>query len=60
MKRGMIKKNRGTTLVPAWIPTPICDLLDQAVEREDTDRSKFVRAAIKEKLIRMGVNLGTA
>ena len=30
-------------------------LLDQAVRKLDTDRSKFIRAAIREKIERAGI-----
>lgn len=35
-----------------WIPAPLSQLLDQGVKKVDSDRSKFVRAAIREKLQR--------
>ena len=33
-----------------WIPDPLLDLLDKGVASEDSDRSKFIRNAVREKL----------
>jgi metal-responsive CopG/Arc/MetJ family transcriptional regulator len=49
MKRGAIRKRRAKFL-GAWIPNELLALLDEAVEGGDTDRSKFVRRALKEKV----------
>ena len=39
------------------IPEPVVVVVDRVVQRLDLDRSKFIRAAIREKLERNGVNL---
>lgn len=52
MKRGSISKSR-SRLINLWIPNPLLPLIDQAVEIEDTDRSKFIRNAIREKIDRI-------
>ena len=52
MKRGTVTKKEAR-LLTAWVPTPMFAAVDDAVRAEDTDRSKFVRSAIKEKLARM-------
>ena len=38
-----------------WLPRHLLAALDMGVEKEDSDRSKFVRKAIREKLHREGV-----
>lgn len=50
MKRGAIKANHESQFVGAWVPEAMLALVDRAVDTTDTDRSKFIRAAIKEKL----------
>lgn len=40
--------------VGVWIPKALVDLLDRAVRRTDSDRSKILRAAVREKLGRVG------
>jgi hypothetical protein len=53
MKRG-ISKNESTMLT-VWVPRPYFPLIARGVRKTDTDRSKFVRAAIREKLARHGI-----
>jgi metal-responsive CopG/Arc/MetJ family transcriptional regulator len=53
MKRGSVRKKESKFL-GAWLPDDLVDLMDRAVTDSDTDRSKFVRMAIKEKLARHG------
>jgi metal-responsive CopG/Arc/MetJ family transcriptional regulator len=50
-KRGAIKK-ASSSFLGLWLPLGVADAIDQQVVREDSDRSKFVRKAIKEKLER--------
>ena len=51
-----VKRHRGATRnadskpVTIWIPKTWIPLLDQAVKASDSDRSKFARIAIREKL----------
>jgi metal-responsive CopG/Arc/MetJ family transcriptional regulator len=47
--RGAVQKS-GATFVAAWIPDEIVDALDLAVKRQDTDRSKIIRKAIRAYL----------
>lgn len=54
MKRGSIQ-HKNAKLLGAWLPDALVAALDRAVEEKDTDRSKFVRAAIREKLARIGI-----
>ena len=49
MKRGAVTK-AGSELVTVWVPNALLEGLKRAVFVLDTDRSKFVRAAIREKL----------
>lgn len=38
--------------IGVWIPKQLVELLDRAVRKSDTDRSKLLRAAVREKLER--------
>lgn len=49
MKRGAINKKRDH-LVAFWLPEGVLPLIDAEVQRRDSDRSKFIREAIREKL----------
>ena len=51
MKRGSGKKPKGR-LLSVWVPGKLMPCLDQGARKEDSDRSKFVRNAIREKLTR--------
>jgi len=51
MKRGSGKKPKGRVLA-VWVPRELLPRLDQGARKEDSDRSKFVRDAIREKLAR--------
>lgn len=44
--RGSVRKSN-SKLVAVWLPTPMVALIDRAVETGDTDRSKFIREAIR-------------
>ena len=44
-------------LVTLWLPERLDPLIDQAVFTLDTDRSKFIRCAIREKLLRAGIRV---
>ena len=48
----------GSKLLSVWVPRELVPLLDEGVRREDTDRSKFIRNAIREKLGRQGIGKG--
>ncbi len=56
MKRGAVKKNE-SRLLTVWIPDSFERPIQQAVAMGDTDKSKFVRNAIREKLARHGIIL---
>ena len=55
MKRGSGKKPKGK-LLAVWVPGKLMPRLDQGARKEDSDRSKFVRNAIREKLARQGAS----
>ena len=59
MKRGTIKK-ADSRLLTVWIPESLEGPLEQGVAKEDSDKSKFVRNAIREKLARHGIILEAA
>ncbi|MDR3405140.1 MAG: ribbon-helix-helix protein, CopG family [Chthoniobacter sp.] len=52
------RKRRGSVtaaeseFIGVWIPKPLVALLDHAVRMTDSDRSKILRAAVREKLER--------
>jgi metal-responsive CopG/Arc/MetJ family transcriptional regulator len=56
MKRGSGKKPKGR-LLSVWVPEKLMPRLDQGARKEDSDRSKFVRNAIREKLARHGTTV---
>jgi metal-responsive CopG/Arc/MetJ family transcriptional regulator len=51
MKHGSGKKPKGK-LLAVWVPGRLMPCLDQGARKEDSDRSKFVLNAIREKLTR--------
>lgn len=53
MKRGAVKI-RKAELVALWIPKNLASAMDVGVLRTDSDRSKFIRNALREKLDRDG------
>jgi len=44
-------------MVAVWVPSPMALAVDQAIRLEDSDRSKFLRNAIREKLLRMRIRV---
>ncbi len=53
MKRGAITKGKGSRMLTVWVPDVLIPLLDHGVQATDLDRSKFIRAAIREKVARL-------
>jgi metal-responsive CopG/Arc/MetJ family transcriptional regulator len=51
MKRGAITTTR-STFVGAWVPNDLLPYIDEAVRRLDSDRSKFIRTALRNELER--------
>lgn len=54
MKRGAIRKSQ-SHLIAVWVPINLATAIDRVVERDDTDRSKFVREAIREHVAKKAV-----
>ena len=54
MRRGAVQKNQ-SVLINFYLPEAALPFIDQAVRRFDTDRSKFIRLAVREKLGRLKV-----
>ncbi len=50
IRRGAISKAT-SQLVGLWVPKALADLIDEAATDLDIDRSKFIRAAIREKAL---------
>jgi metal-responsive CopG/Arc/MetJ family transcriptional regulator len=52
MKRSA-KRRRGK-LLSVWVSATLVSRIDEGAKKEDSDRSKFVRNAIREKLSQPG------
>ena len=42
-------------MVTLWLPKPMAAAVNEAIEIEDTDRSKFIRRAVRDKLRVLGI-----
>lgn len=51
MKRGNVTKAE-SDFIGLWVPKPLVQLLERGIRIADSDRSKFIRAAIREKVQR--------
>jgi metal-responsive CopG/Arc/MetJ family transcriptional regulator len=51
MTRGTVK-TKEAEMVAVWLPKPLAAALDVGVQKTDSDRSKFIRAALREKIER--------
>lgn len=58
MKRGSVTKKE-SELVALWVPRQLLEAVDHAVRCEDSDRSKFIRRAVREHVARAGVIVAT-
>jgi len=56
MKRGTTKKTE-SGMVALWVPRPLLAAIDAAITREDSDRSKFIRRAVRARLISIGITV---
>jgi len=56
MKRGAVTK-QNSRLLNLWVPIDLLPALDQGVRIIDSDRSKFVRIAVREKLESLGITI---
>lgn len=52
MKRGAVTK-KTSRLINFWAPLSLFPVLDKAIKRTDSDYSKFIRTAIREKIERV-------
>jgi metal-responsive CopG/Arc/MetJ family transcriptional regulator len=50
-KRGAVEKT-AATLVAVWLPNDVLTALDATVKKEDSDRSKTIRKALRFHLDR--------
>ena len=57
MKHGSKQKSK---LLTVWMPKEMFPSLDRGARVTDSDRSKFVRVAIREKLSRHGIAMEAA
>jgi metal-responsive CopG/Arc/MetJ family transcriptional regulator len=53
MKRGAVRKSEAKAVLVNF-PLSMMVLIDDAVHQLDSDRSKFIRAAVREKIQRAG------
>jgi hypothetical protein len=56
VRRGIIIRGEAK-LLNFWAPKGLLPVLDEGVRKLDSDRSKFIRIAIREKLAREGIRL---
>jgi metal-responsive CopG/Arc/MetJ family transcriptional regulator len=56
MKRGSVN-TRDSEMVALWVPRPLVLALDRAVHVEDTDRSKFIRRAVRRRINELGITI---
>lgn len=56
MRRGLVTKKK-SKLLTIWVPESLVPLIDRGVALTDSDRSKFVRNALRDKLRRLGLDL---
>ena len=54
MNRGSTRK-AGTKLLTVWVPEEMAGAVDAAVIKLDSDKSKFARKAIREKLAKLKI-----
>ena len=54
MKRGAVTAKQ-SELVALWIPLTMLNALDLGVIKTDSDRSKFIRIALRDRLMREGI-----
>ncbi len=52
--RGAVSNNEDSHLVSVWVPNTWVEKIQRAVKSRDTDRSKWIREAIREKAAREG------
>lgn len=53
--KNILKTEPETKLISLLLPTDFIPVVDITAARNDTDRSKYIRLAVREKLARDGV-----
>lgn len=56
MKRGSVKKSDSKGIL-VHFPNDVIPAIDRGVQLDDSDRSKFIRKAVREKLARHGIKV---
>lgn len=54
------KHRKDKVLVAVWVPETLLIAVDTVVGREDSDRSKFIRNAIRQRILASGVQVAIA
>lgn len=49
MARGTVK-SEAAKLIGVWVPKELVDAMEEVIRLEDSDRSKFVRNAIRHRI----------
>jgi hypothetical protein len=52
LKRGSVRK-ADCVFIGAWVPVPMSEAVNDAIILLDSDRSKFLRIALEEKMQRV-------
>jgi len=50
MSKRKVSRQKKEHLVAIWLPPELLERIDRVVAADDTDRSKFIRSVIREKL----------
>lgn len=58
-KRGAVSKDTARPVL-IYFPEDVVQVMDDAVRLTDTDRSKFIRHAVRERLARLNLIASTA
>jgi metal-responsive CopG/Arc/MetJ family transcriptional regulator len=58
MKRGAVTKQE-SQLVALWVPKQLLDAMDLAIRSEDSDRSKFIRRALRRHIMNSGTPIAS-
>jgi metal-responsive CopG/Arc/MetJ family transcriptional regulator len=51
------RRQKRSSLIGVWMPDPMKLAIDRAVASEDSDRSKFIRKAVKERIRSLGIEI---
>ena len=50
--RGAVTQEKGRKLISLWVPSALHSKLEEAVQRQDSDKSKVIRDALRQHLRR--------